>query len=125
MSSESTTIKRVRLSPIVTCINECIQRRVEREGISANVLGEELLTLEDPYVIMAYLVHCFYGNDAAPVVQMKEEPISKELLFSCTMYTCGKCKAKQTRYVEKQTRSSDEAATQFIECSCGHTWKRN
>ena len=37
---------------------------------------------------------------------------------------CGKCKNNKVTYYELQTRSGDEAITQFFKCiCCGHGWK--
>jgi len=37
---------------------------------------------------------------------------------------CGKCKNNKISYYELQTRSGDEAITQFYNCIiCGHKWK--
>jgi len=37
---------------------------------------------------------------------------------------CGKCKNNKVTYYELQTRSGDEAITQYFNCiCCGHKWK--
>lgn len=37
---------------------------------------------------------------------------------------CGKCKKNKVTYYELQTRSGDEAITQYFSCiCCGHKWK--
>jgi len=37
---------------------------------------------------------------------------------------CGKCKKNKVTYYELQTRSGDEAITQYFNCiCCGHKWK--
>lgn len=115
--------KRARLAPLEACIQACLERRRAREGVPVLESRAELVALEDRDEVMSRLVQFWYGG--APLQpRAKEAPIAPELLFSCTLYTCGKCRKKQTRYVEKQTRSSDEPATQFIECICGHQWRR-
>jgi len=44
---------------------------------------------------------------------------------STDMFTCSRCKSKQTTYYEMQTRSADEPATIFITClDCGKFMKR-
>ena len=43
---------------------------------------------------------------------------------STDMFTCSRCKSKQTTYYEMQTRSADEPATIFITClDCGKFMK--
>ncbi|KRH95120.1 transcription elongation factor S-II [Pseudoloma neurophilia] len=39
------------------------------------------------------------------------------------IFTCGKCKQKNCRYRQLQTRSADEPMTTFVFCKCGHVWK--
>lgn len=44
------------------------------------------------------------------------------------MYTCPnpKCKSKKTQSWDKQTRSSDEPMTTFIQCTeCNYQWRKN
>lgn len=44
---------------------------------------------------------------------------------STDMFTCSRCKSKQTTYYEMQTRSADEPATIFVTClDCGKLMKR-
>lgn len=39
-------------------------------------------------------------------------------------FPCGKCKSKNTTYIQIQTRSSDEPMTTYVTCTdCGHRWK--
>jgi DNA-directed RNA polymerase subunit M/transcription elongation factor TFIIS len=43
-----------------------------------------------------------------------------------SIYICAKCKSKKIYSDDKQTRSTDEAATVFHICtSCGYTWHIN
>jgi len=38
---------------------------------------------------------------------------------------CPKCHHEEAAFWTKQTRSSDEAETQFFKClKCGHTWRK-
>lgn len=39
------------------------------------------------------------------------------------LFTCYKCKQKNCRYRQLQTRSADEPMTTFVFCQCGNTWK--
>ena len=42
----------------------------------------------------------------------------------CGLFTCEKCKSKETTYYEMQTRSADEPMTAFITCiTCENRWK--
>ena len=36
---------------------------------------------------------------------------------------CNKCGSKRTFSYQKQTRSSDEGMTTFIQCVCGNKWR--
>ena len=39
-------------------------------------------------------------------------------------FTCSKCKSNKTSHYEKQTRSSDEPMTVFVQClNCGKRWR--
>lgn len=41
-------------------------------------------------------------------------------------FRCGKCHKRECVYIERQTRSGDEATSLFICClGCGHRWKIN
>lgn len=39
------------------------------------------------------------------------------------LFFCYKCKQKNCRYRQLQTRSADEPMTTFVFCKCGNTWK--
>ncbi|XP_032810799.1 transcription elongation factor A protein 1-like isoform X1 [Petromyzon marinus] len=40
------------------------------------------------------------------------------------LFSCGKCKKKNTTYTQVQTRSADEPMTTFVLCNeCGNRWK--
>lgn len=48
----------------------------------------------------------------------------KNMITTTDEYFCKKCKTKNCKYYEKQTRSADEPMTTFIECiNCGNKWK--
>ena len=43
-----------------------------------------------------------------------------------TTFECKKCKKRNCSITEKQVRSADEPATQFVQClECGHTFTNN
>lgn len=40
------------------------------------------------------------------------------------LFVCAKCKQRRCTYMERQTRSADEATTIFVKCLvCHHSWK--
>lgn len=41
------------------------------------------------------------------------------------MFQCKKCKSRQVKYFEMQTRSADEPCTVFCSCINGHNWRIN
>lgn len=43
--------------------------------------------------------------------------------FTCALYECGKCKRRQSRFVERQDRALDEGASTYVTCICGHGWR--
>ena len=70
-----------------------------------------------------------------PYARVYKERLDKEITYElkkaqldetkCGLFTCGKCKSKNTTYYEMQTRSADEPMTAFISCSnCGKRWKQ-
>lgn len=41
-----------------------------------------------------------------------------------TEFKCGRCKKRETKYTQVQTRSADEPMTTFVTCvNCGNHWK--
>jgi len=53
-----------------------------------------------------------------------EYAYEKKLVAMTDMYTCGKCKKKETVYHEIQSRSADESCTIHIRCiNCCNGWK--
>jgi DNA-directed RNA polymerase subunit M/transcription elongation factor TFIIS len=56
----------------------------------------------------------------------KLEEINIKNQSTSSVFKCPKCKARKVQIIQKQTRSSDEPATDFIECKeCGHVEVRN
>lgn len=52
------------------------------------------------------------------------ESIQKPEIANDGILKCGKCKSNKTEYIEKQTRSADEATTKFCYChNCGNRWR--
>jgi len=50
--------------------------------------------------------------------------LSRGLIHTSGMFTCGKCKSTKTHYFQKQTRSADEPMTTFVTClDCHKRWK--
>lgn len=66
-------------------------------------------------------------EDRAYELAMSQLELHKRSLASMTdsIFVCPKCKSKKCSYVEKQTRSADEAMTVFVTChACSHKFKR-
>jgi DNA-directed RNA polymerase subunit M/transcription elongation factor TFIIS len=61
------------------------------------------------------------------IIEKKElEESNKKNQATSSVFKCPKCKARKVQIIQKQTRSSDEPATDFIECKeCGHVEVRN
>jgi len=58
-------------------------------------------------------------------VKRDANKFNSNIRASTDMFTCSRCKSKQTTYYEMQTRSADEPATIFITClDCGKLMKR-
>jgi len=106
--------------------HQCIQQRFERDGIAPSVSEQEIMACKDPYTLLALLNGFWYGASTTSTTTSQPESIRREEQFVfTTLGKCSKCGKQQARCDEKQIRSSDEPATQFIECICGHKWRRN
>ena len=58
--------------------------------------------------------------------KQKLEELNIKNQSTSSVFKCPKCKARKVQIIQKQTRSSDEPATDFIECKeCGHVEVRN
>jgi transcription elongation factor S-II len=64
-------------------------------------------------------------KEAVDLKAQREEYIINSKPSSMTdQFKCGRCKNRQTTFVEVQLRSADEPATLFIQCIvCGHRWR--
>lgn len=112
--------------------DRCAKRAAERDGVPlaelAEALGATLAACPGPAERQAVLVAAWYGQD--PVRRKPRRggaaAVDKDLLFTCDAYRCPKegCRLRKCRYIEVQTRSCDEPPTHFIECICGHRWRR-
>ncbi len=79
-------------------------------------------------------LHCSCGYKQEGNIQLKEtstattkkiEVIEKEpQVYPIVEQECPKCKHKNAKFWEVQTRAADEPATKFFKCeSCEHTWR--
>jgi len=62
---------------------------------------------------------------ATAVKKIAEEMSSKDMKMD-SFVTCRKCGCKEIFSYDKQTRSADEGATRFFECTnnkCGFKWR--
>ena len=64
-------------------------------------------------------------KDALDLKLQRDEYITNMKPSAMTdQFKCGRCKNRQTTFVEAQLRSADEPATLFIQCIvCGHRWR--
>ncbi len=86
--------------------------------------GESMGTIETSHDAFDAITRLATGITRASAPAQVERQLSASETFTCTLHTCPKCKARQSYYVEKQTRSSDEPMTLFITCVCGHKWRK-
>lgn len=79
---------------------------------------------------LAFMSHQEMNNDhwkkmIDAKVKRDANKFNNNVRASTDMFTCSRCKSKQTTYYEMQTRSADEPATIFITClDCGKFMKR-
>ena len=81
------------------------------------------------------LVHCtpqeLFPEKWEETILANKELLKKQVEGSkaratTDMFTCPKCKKKETTYYEQQTRGADEPMTKFITCvtdGCNKQWK--
>lgn len=54
---------------------------------------------------------------------MKEDVLKNYKQLTTDQFKCGRCKQKRATYYQLQTRSADEASTNFVTCiNCGNKW---
>jgi len=57
------------------------------------------------------------------IIKRRDQKAEKKI---STLYTCSKCRSKQTSSMSFQSRSSDEANTVIRTCEiCSHTWRES
>lgn len=73
--------------------------------------------------------HEIYPELRKPILELLEKRFVRSILFDNTadnsgIFTCAKCKSKNTTYYSLQTRSADEPMTHFVTClNCNIVWK--
>jgi transcription elongation factor S-II len=103
-------------------------------SVYLNLKNVELLTQlktgEITPQALAFMSHQEMNNDhwkkmIDAKVKRDANKFNNNVRASTDMFTCSRCKSKQTTYYEMQTRSADEPATIFITClDCGKFMKR-
>ena len=96
----------------------CVVSRLRYEQLCYQALGRPVparLGLDSP------------AFDAANFLDWREtDSILNPPKMMEGLYTCPKCKSKKTQSWDKQTRSSDEPMTTFIECTeCNYGWRKH
>lgn len=65
-------------------------------------------------------------DDRAPYTIFKGHEIIDIDVVNTVGMKCSTCGSEKINVHERQTRSADEAATQFFKClTCGKKWKKN
>tara|TARA_B100001996_G_scaffold357678_1_gene321790 strand:+ start:541 stop:1023 length:483 start_codon:yes stop_codon:yes gene_type:complete len=73
--------------------------------------------------------HEIYPALRQPILDLLEKRFVRSILLDNTngnsgLFTCFKCKTKNTTYYSMQTRSADEPMTNFVTClNCNIVWK--
>jgi transcription elongation factor S-II len=97
---------------------------IKNEKLIERVLNKEILAHKLPYMISEELFPEIWKE----IIEKQQKKIKAAYEIKQTAMTdaikCGKCKQNKVTYYELQTRSGDEAMTQYYTCiCCGHKWK--
>jgi DNA-directed RNA polymerase subunit M/transcription elongation factor TFIIS len=97
---------------------------IKNEGLIAKIKNKEILPHKIPYMSAEEMFPEIWRE----ILEKRERKIKAAYEIKQVSMTdaikCGKCKNNKITYYELQTRSGDEAITQYFNCiCCGHKWK--
>ena len=97
---------------------------IKNEGLIAKIKNKEILPHKIPYMSAEEMFPEIWKE----ILEKRERKIKAAYEIKQVSMTdaikCGKCKNNKITYYELQTRSGDEAMTQYFTCiCCGHKWK--
>jgi transcription elongation factor S-II len=100
---------------------------IKNKYLRAAVLSGEI----NPSKIVHFTPQELFPEKWSETILANQELLKKQVEGSkaratTDMFTCPKCKKKETTYYEQQTRGADEPMTKFITCAadgCGKQWK--
>lgn len=96
------------------CNEQFIKKINHRE-----ILPQEAVRLS-PNIMYPERWELFIQKQKESVLKILEKPEA-----TSDIYMCPRCKKRETNYIERQIRSSDEPMTVFITCiPCGYKWKQ-
>jgi|APCry1669189534_1035231.scaffolds.fasta_scaffold01819_12 DNA-directed RNA polymerase subunit M/transcription elongation factor TFIIS len=107
-----------RFLAIKNAFDKGLGERLQRGEVSF----QNLVNMEADHLVPdgphAQMVQLIYNRDMERMLYK-----SKDDEYEGT-FKCSKCKSKNTRYHQRQTRSADEPMTTFVDCvNCGNRWK--
>jgi transcription elongation factor S-II len=100
---------------------------VKNKNLRTKVISGDI----DPSKLVHYTPQELFPEKWEETILANQERLKKQVEGSkaratTDMFTCPKCKKKETTYYEQQTRGADEPMTKFITCvadGCGKQWK--
>ena len=97
---------------------------IKNKGLIAKIKNREILPHKLPYMTTQEM----FPDRWKEIIEKHEKQIKNAYEVKQISMTeaikCGKCKNNKITYYELQTRSGDEAMTQYFTCiCCGHKWK--
>ena len=97
---------------------------IKNEGLIKKIKNKEVLPHKIPYMSAEEMFPEIWKE----ILEKRERKIKAAYEIKQVSMTdaikCGKCKNNKITYYELQTRSGDEAITQYFNCiCCGHKWK--
>lgn len=123
------SLHKIPLSWSCELFQECYLNKVRSMLVNKNRVQEIVATKsklphEIPYMKPFDLDHDAWKDIIQSEIERNKAAYNINKVAMTDQITCGKCKKKNISYYELQTRSADEAITQFFNClDCGNKWK--